>query len=124
MDQTARKIAVAKFRKGDCRVLVVTDVAARGIGIIFSTFLLFASSLHVYSKLPAADLPLLDNVINYHSAGSARAFVHRCGRTARAGRKGCAYSLITLDDVCLLELFARMNPHLFELIRFTVALYA
>ena len=43
MDQTARKIAVAKFRKGDCRVLVVTDVAARGIGIIFSTFRFFSS---------------------------------------------------------------------------------
>ena len=34
MDQTARKIAIAKFRKGDIRLLIVTDVAARGIGIL------------------------------------------------------------------------------------------
>eukprot|EP00727_Mastigamoeba_balamuthi_P001993 m51a1_g11791 putatative ATP-dependent RNA helicase (823) ;mRNA; r:306111-308630 len=75
MDQMARKISLAKFRKRQVCVLLVTDVAARGI-----------------------DVPLLDNVINYDFPSSAKLFVHRSGRVARAGRPGVAYSFVTTED--------------------------
>ena len=78
LDPTARKINAAKFKVGatKTRVLVVTDLAARGI-----------------------DIPMLDNVINYHFPAKSKLFVHRVGRVARAGRKGCAYSLVAQDEL-------------------------
>lgn len=57
MDPSARKIHAAKFSTGKVSVLVVTDVAARGI-----------------------DIPELDNVINYNFPAKAKLFVHRVGR--------------------------------------------
>jgi ATP-dependent RNA helicase DDX54/DBP10 len=85
LDQTARNIQINRFRNGVTNILVVTDVAARGI-----------------------DIPILENVINYDFCGSSKVFVHRVGRAARAGRRGWAYSLITSDElpyVMDLELF-------------------
>lgn len=79
MDQSARKINIAKFRAGKASVLVVTDVAARGI-----------------------DIPLLDNVINYDFPSKPKLFVHRAGRAARAGRSGAAYSMCTRDELAYL----------------------
>jgi ATP-dependent RNA helicase DDX54/DBP10 len=76
LDPTARKINVADFRNGRTKLLIVTDVAARGI-----------------------DIPLLDNVINYDFPSVPKLFVHRVGRVARAGRLGYAYSLVTMDEV-------------------------
>ncbi|CAG8625383.1 18851_t:CDS:10 [Dentiscutata erythropus] len=76
LDQTARKIQINNFRNGRTNILVVTDVAARGI-----------------------DIPILENVINYDFVYSSKMFVHRVGRTARAGRKGWAYSLITPEEL-------------------------
>ncbi|KAK3242699.1 hypothetical protein CYMTET_47621 [Cymbomonas tetramitiformis] len=76
MDQTARTIAVSKFRNRKASVLIVTDVAARGV-----------------------DIPLLDNVVNYNFPAGAKLFVHRVGRAARAGRKGIAYSLVLREEV-------------------------
>lgn len=76
LDPTARKIHLARFRHNKCKVLVVTDVAARGI-----------------------DVPLLDNVINYNFPASSKIFVHRVGRTARAGKSGCSWSLVSTDEV-------------------------
>ena len=76
LDQTARKINVAKFRAKKTMVLIVTDLAARGI-----------------------DIPLLDNVINYNFPAKAKLFVHRVGRCARAGQSGIAYSLVGADEV-------------------------
>ncbi|PGH13631.1 ATP-dependent RNA helicase DBP10 [Polytolypa hystricis UAMH7299] len=75
LDQTARKIEVQNFRSGITHLLVVTDVAARGI-----------------------DIPILANVINYDFPSQAKIFVHRVGRTARAGQKGWSYSLIRGSD--------------------------
>ncbi|XP_017302357.1 ATP-dependent RNA helicase DDX54-like [Diaphorina citri] len=77
LDPTARKINAAKFQTGKIRVLVVTDVAARGI-----------------------DIPSLDAVINYNFPCKAKLFVHRVGRCARAGRSGVAYSLVSSDELC------------------------
>ncbi|XP_058014592.1 ATP-dependent RNA helicase DDX54 [Ahaetulla prasina] len=76
LDQTARKINIGKFAHGKCSVLIVTDLAARGI-----------------------DIPLLDNVINYSFPAKPKLFLHRVGRVARAGRTGIAYSLVAPDEV-------------------------
>ena len=85
MDQTARKIHLAKFRARKTMLLLVTDVAARGI-----------------------DIPLLDNVINYDFPPKPKLFVHRVGRAARAGRTGTAFSFITSDELPYL-----LDLHLF-----------
>ncbi|KAL3283588.1 hypothetical protein HHI36_006726 [Cryptolaemus montrouzieri] len=85
LDPSARKIHIAKFASGKVKVLVVTDVAARGI-----------------------DIPQLDNVINYNFPGKSKLFVHRVGRCARAGRSGKAYSLVTPDEYAHL-----LDLHLF-----------
>ncbi|KAL0224931.1 hypothetical protein RCL1_002843 [Eukaryota sp. TZLM3-RCL] len=76
MDQESRVATLHKFRNRKLPVLVVTDVAARGI-----------------------DIPLLDYVINFDYPGSAKLFVHRVGRVARAGRSGVAYSLINHEEI-------------------------
>lgn len=76
LDQTARSIQMDQFRRGLTNILVVTDVAARGI-----------------------DIPVLENVINYDFPQGARVFVHRVGRTARAGRQGWAWSFITNPEL-------------------------
>ncbi|THX69827.1 ATP-dependent RNA helicase dbp10 [Aureobasidium pullulans] len=76
LDQTARKIQIQEFRSGLTNILVVTDVAARGV-----------------------DIPILANVINYDFPSQPKIFVHRVGRTARAGKKGWAYSLVTQKDL-------------------------
>lgn len=75
LDQTARRIHVQNFRQGISNILVVTDVAARGI-----------------------DIPVLANVINYDFPAQPKIFIHRVGRTARAGRKGWSYSLVRDAD--------------------------
>ncbi|KAM4635601.1 ATP-dependent RNA helicase DDX54 [Polymixia lowei] len=76
LDQTARKINIGKFVHRKAMVLLVTDVAARGI-----------------------DIPMLDNVINYNFPSKAKLFLHRVGRVARAGQSGTAYSLVCPDEV-------------------------
>lgn len=82
LDQTARKMQVQDFRTGMTNILVVTDVAARGI-----------------------DIPVLANVINYDFPAQPKIFVHRVGRTARAGQRGWSYSLVRESDA----------PHLLDL---------
>ena len=76
LDPAARKINTAKFASRKVNVMIVTDLAARGI-----------------------DIPLLDNVINYHFPGKSKLFVHRVGRVARAGRQGTAFSLVAPDEM-------------------------
>jgi ATP-dependent RNA helicase DDX54/DBP10 len=89
LDPTARKVHLARFKHNKVKVLVVTDVAARGIGK-FYTFFSLSNSL---------DVPLLDNVINYNFPASSKVFVHRVGRTARAGKTGSAYSLVSNEEL-------------------------
>uniref|UniRef100_A0A672RI29 DEAD (Asp-Glu-Ala-Asp) box polypeptide 54 n=1 Tax=Sinocyclocheilus grahami TaxID=75366 RepID=A0A672RI29_SINGR len=76
LDQTARNINIGRFVHRKAMVLLVTDVAARGI-----------------------DIPLLDNVINYNFPSKAKLFLHRVVRVARAGRKGTTFSLVCTDEV-------------------------
>ncbi|KUI56896.1 ATP-dependent RNA helicase DBP10 [Cytospora mali] len=75
LDQTARMIHVDNFRRGKTNILVVTDVAARGI-----------------------DIPVLANVINYDFPPQPKVFVHRVGRTARADKEGWSYSIMQDSD--------------------------
>jgi len=90
MDPSARKINLSSFRNGRAKVLIVTDVAARGI-----------------------DIPLLDNVVNYDMPCTAKIFVHRSGRVARMGRPGCCYSFVGPDEVpYMLDLFLFLGREL------------
>lgn len=73
--QAARTRALERFKKGSLQVLVATDVAARGIDI--------------------ADLPY---VVNYELPFVAEDYVHRIGRTGRAGKEGTAVSLVCVDE--------------------------
>ncbi|KAL7418704.1 ATP-dependent RNA helicase dbp10 [Cryptotrichosporon argae] len=76
LDQVARKRQLDNFRHGITDLLVVTDVAARGL-----------------------DIPVMTNVVNYDFPAGVRLFVHRVGRTARAGQKGTAWSIVARDDI-------------------------
>ena len=73
--QTARTKALKDFKQGRVRVLVATDVAARGL-----------------------DVDDITHVINYDLPMEAETYVHRIGRTARAGAKGNALSICTAED--------------------------
>lgn len=78
--QAQRQASLDRFKMGDCQVLVATDVAARGIDI---------------SQLPA--------VINMDLPKVAHDYIHRIGRTGRAGEKGVAISLVCADEIELLR---------------------
>ena len=73
--QGARNRALADFREGKVRVLVATDIAARGL-----------------------DIDHLPHVINFELPQVAEDYIHRIGRTGRAGRGGEAISLVSLDE--------------------------
>ena len=73
--QTARTQALSGFKSGDIRVLVATDIAARGI-----------------------DIDELPHVVNYEIPNISEDYVHRIGRTGRAGASGEAISLVSLDE--------------------------
>lgn len=73
--QNKREKVIAKYREMKFRILVATDVASRGL-----------------------DIPHIDHVINYDLPQCPEDFVHRIGRTARAGSKGKALTFITPDD--------------------------
>lgn len=78
--QGARDRALQNFKEGTTRVLVATDVAARGLDIVS-----------------------LKYVINFELPYIAEDYVHRIGRTGRAGEQGLAMSLVSLDEQWLLE---------------------
>ncbi|AMO24310.1 DEAD/DEAH box helicase [Ramlibacter solisilvae] len=73
--QTARTQALAGFKSGDIRALVATDIAARGI-----------------------DIDELPHVVNYEIPNVPEDYVHRIGRTGRAGNEGAAVSFVCLDE--------------------------
>jgi ATP-dependent RNA helicase RhlE len=73
--QGARTKALAEFKQGKVRVLVATDIAARGLDIV--------------------DLP---HVVNYELPNVPEDYVHRIGRTGRAGQDGAALSLVCVDE--------------------------
>jgi ATP-dependent RNA helicase RhlE len=78
--QGARTRALANFKQGTIRVLVATDIAARGL-----------------------DIDQLPHVVNYELPNAAEDYVHRIGRTGRAGNEGEAMSLVCIDEHGLLR---------------------
>ncbi|MBM4492091.1 DEAD/DEAH box helicase [Prescottella equi] len=105
LGQIAREKALAGFRSGKVDVLVATDVAARGI-----------------------DIDDVTHVINYQCPEDEKTYVHRIGRTGRAGRTGIAITLVDWDDVPRWQLIDKAlalgvpdpvetyssSPHLYE----------
>ncbi|RHZ23135.1 hypothetical protein DYB26_000513 [Aphanomyces astaci] len=80
MGQSRRLAALGKFKAGTARILISTDVASRGL-----------------------DIPDVSTVVNYDLPRDADDYIHRVGRTARAGRHGSAISLVTQHDIQLLH---------------------
>jgi ATP-dependent RNA helicase SrmB len=80
MEQSKRQEAIKKYSNNEIKILLSTDVAARGI-----------------------DINDITHVINFDLPRSAEVYVHRIGRTARAGKKGIAINLIEAHDVPMLE---------------------
>nr|WCZ58476.1 ATP-dependent RNA helicase [Andalucia godoyi] len=80
LSQTQRMASLADFQAGKAEILLCTDVAARGI-----------------------DIASVKTVINYDLPSALASYIHRVGRTARAGKKGCSVSLIGEADRRLLR---------------------
>lgn len=76
MPQTERTNSLHRFKAGAAKILIATDVASRGL-----------------------DIPTVELVVNYDIPADADDFIHRVGRTARAGRKGDAISIVAEKDV-------------------------
>ena len=105
LNQGAREKALKAFRTGDIDVLVATDVAARGI-----------------------DIDDVTHVINYQCPEDEQAYVHRIGRTGRAGKTGVAITLVDWDELTRWEMIDKAlglghpdpaetyssSPHFFE----------
>ncbi|GGW72689.1 ATP-dependent RNA helicase SrmB [Alteromonas halophila] len=99
MPQDKRNAALARFKSGEVPVLLATDVAARGI-----------------------DVPNVSHVINFDMPRTADVYVHRIGRTGRAGAKGTAISLIEAHDFAMLGKVTRytgeaIKPRVIETLR-------
>jgi ATP-dependent RNA helicase DDX49/DBP8 len=86
LSQNRRLAALGKFKSQHVRVLVATDVASRVL-----------------------DIPSVDLVINAELPRNAVSYVHRVGRTARAGRRGRAISLVAETDVSLVHAAERIS---------------
>ena len=86
--QAARTRALADFKQGQVRVLVATDIAARGL-----------------------DIQQLPRVVNYELPHVPEDYVHRIGRTGRAGRAGAAVSLVCADEAPQLRGIQRLLGH-------------
>lgn len=83
--QGARTRALAEFKSGKVRILVATDIAARGL-----------------------DIELLPHVVNFELPNVPEDYVHRIGRTGRAGSEGVAISLVSPDEKGLLQGIERL----------------
>ncbi len=82
--QAHRDDVMAKFKKGDVDILIATDVAARGL-----------------------DIPDVSHVINYSIPQHPDSYIHRIGRTARAGKSGIAITLVTHREYRMLKMIER-----------------
>jgi len=86
MDQRARMAMLANFRDGKLRLLVASDVAARGL-----------------------DIPDVSHVFNYDVPIHAEDYVHRIGRTGRAGRAGKSFTIATRSDTKYVDAIERLT---------------
>lgn len=93
MKQTLRMNVISKFKRGDIEILIATDVAARGL-----------------------DIDSVEAVFNYDMPTHEEYYVHRIGRTGRAGKEGISFTFITSRDFHLLRSIMRytksdIKPH-------------
>ena len=87
--QSKRDRVIAGFRTGKSRILIATDVAARGL-----------------------DIPLIQHVINYDLPQVPEDYIHRIGRTGRAGKDGSALTFLTSNDRSMWNSISRLiNPN-------------
>lgn len=86
--QTARQTALKRFKSGDIKILVATDIAARGI-----------------------DIPELSHVFNYELPNEPETYIHRIGRTGRAGLGGIAVSFCDYDEIPYLKDIEKLMGH-------------
>jgi ATP-dependent RNA helicase RhlE len=91
--QGARQRALERFRSGDARVLVATDIAARGI-----------------------DIDNISHVVNYELPNEPESYVHRIGRTARAGADGIAVSFCDASERSFLRDIERLTKRPLEVV--------
>lgn len=89
--QGARTRALAGFKNHEIRVLVATDIAARGL-----------------------DIPLLPHVVNYELPNIPEDYVHRIGRTGRAGANGVALSLVCAEETSYLAFIEKLTKQRFK----------
>lgn len=89
--QGARTRALSGFKNKEIRVLVATDIAARGL-----------------------DIPLLPHVVNYELPNIPEDYVHRIGRTGRAGANGVALSLVCAEETSYLASIEKLTKQRFE----------
>jgi ATP-dependent RNA helicase len=80
LEQRERNEIMDKFRKGDARVLITTDIWARGI-----------------------DVSQISLVVNYDIPTNRESYLHRIGRSGRYGRKGIAISFVKQEDIGILR---------------------
>ena len=90
--QSERERALRAFREGEIRILVATDIAARGI-----------------------DIKHVSHVINYNLPEDPKNYIHRIGRTGRAGNKGVAISFCVESEVVLLKNIGKLIKRKFEI---------
>jgi len=85
MPQNRRQAALDGFRTGSVKVLVATDIAARGIDVVD-----------------------ISHVVNYDMPGSTDAYTHRIGRTGRVGKNGEAFTFVTSQDTAMVQALERL----------------
>jgi superfamily II DNA/RNA helicase len=86
MDKVERRLNLIQFRNGEVKFLISTDLASRGL-----------------------DVDHVERVINYHLPKELENYLHRVGRTARAGRTGTVFNLVTERDKPLLKSLEKMK---------------
>ena len=91
MDQYARMAALESFRTGENPILVASDVAARGL-----------------------DIPAVSHVFNFDVPTHAEDYVHRIGRTGRAGREGASFTIVTRHDDKLVAAIEKLTGKTIE----------
>ena len=91
MTQQARDKVMNKFRNGNIDILVATDVAARGL-----------------------DIDGVDVIINYDVPQNSDDYIHRIGRTARAGKTGFAFTLVSRDEISRFNNIKKSNRNIVE----------
>jgi ATP-dependent RNA helicase RhlE len=85
MPQSRRQAALDGFRNGSFKILVATDIAARGIDVLE-----------------------ISHVVNYDMPDSTDAYTHRIGRTGRVGKAGDAFTLVTGEDTAMVRSLERL----------------